>query len=66
MALTVGTEAAQAKNMAVRNALLRAVPHVQQLVQNSSQISAAELAATEHAIEELGTAIKYALGAMAE
>lgn len=57
MAITVGTEAAQAKNVALRNAVLQAVPFVNQLVQNSSQISAGEITLTEAALTKLATAI---------
>lgn len=57
MAITVGTEAAQAKNVALRNAVLQAVPFVNQLVQNSSQISAGEITLTEAALTKLAAAI---------
>lgn len=57
MAITVGTEAAQAKNVALRNAVLQAVPFVNQLVQNSSQISTGEITLTEAALTKLAAAI---------
>lgn len=57
MAITVGTEAAQANNVALRNAVLQAVPFVNQLVQNSSQISAGEITLTEAAMTKLAAAI---------
>ena len=50
MAIAVGTTAAQANNIAMRDAVLKVAPLVQQLVQNSSQISAAEITALQTAI----------------
>ncbi|QFP93587.1 hypothetical protein [Pectobacterium phage CX5] len=50
MAIVVGTTQAQANNMAMRDAVLKVAPLVQQLVQNSSQISAAEVTALQVAI----------------
>lgn len=50
MAIVVGTTAAQANNVAMRAAVLKVAPLVQQLVQNSSQISAAEITAIQAAI----------------
>lgn len=50
MAIVVGTTQAQANNMAMRDAVLKVAPLVQQLVQNSSQISAAEVTALQAAI----------------
>ncbi|BBD74687.1 hypothetical protein [Pectobacterium phage PPWS2] len=60
MAIVVGTTSAQANNMAMRDAVLRVVPGVQQLVQNSSQISAAELTALQTAITALKAAFTAA------
>lgn len=62
MALAVGTTTAQANNMAMRDALLKTVPGVQQLVQNSSQISAAELTLIQTALTALKAAITAAGG----
>lgn len=50
MAIVVGTTNAQANNIAMRDAVLKVAPLVQQLVQNSSQISAAELTLIQTAI----------------
>lgn len=50
MAIVVGTTGAQANNIAMRDAVLKVAPLVQQLVQNSSQISAAELTLIQTAI----------------
>ncbi len=60
MAIVVGTTAAQANNMAMRDAVLKAAPLVQQLVQNSSQISAAEITAIQAAITACKTAFTAA------
>ncbi|BAS69565.1 hypothetical protein [Pectobacterium phage PPWS1] len=60
MAIVVGTTSAQANNMAMRDAVLRVVPGVQQLVQNSSQISAAEITALQTAITALKAAFTAA------
>ena len=50
MAIAVGTTTAQANNIAMRDAVLKVAPLVQQLVQNSSKISAAEITAIQTAI----------------
>lgn len=50
MAIVVGTTTAQANNIAMRDAVLKVAPLVQQLVQNSSQISAAEITLIQAAI----------------
>lgn len=50
MAIVVGTTTAQANNIAMRDAVMKAAPLVQRLVQNSSQISAAEITAIQTAI----------------
>lgn len=50
MAIAVGTTTAQANNIAMRDAVLKVAPLVQQLVQNSSQISAAEITLIQAAI----------------
>lgn len=50
MAIAVGTIAAQANNITMRDAVLKVAPLVQQLVQNSSQISAEELTNIQAAI----------------
>lgn len=60
MAIAVGTTTAQANNMAMRDAVLKVVPGVQQLVQNSSQISAAEITALQTAITALKAAFTAA------
>lgn len=50
MAIVVGTTTAQANNIAMRDAVLKVAPLVQQLVQSSSQISAVEITAIQTAI----------------
>lgn len=50
MTIAVGTTTAQANNIAMRDAVLKVAPLVQQLVQNSSQISAAEIVLIQTAI----------------
>ena len=50
MAIVVGTTGAQANNIAMRDAILKVAPLIQRLVQNSSQISAAELTTLQAAI----------------
>lgn len=60
MAIAVGTTAAQANNIAMRDAVLKVAPLVQQLVQNSSQISAAEITLIQTAITACKTAFTTA------
>jgi len=60
MAIATGTTTAQANNMAMRDAVLKVVPGVQQLVQNSSQITATEVAALQTLITALKTAFTAA------
>lgn len=50
MAIAVGTTTAQANNMAMRDAVLKAAPLVQRLVQNSSNLTTAEIAEVQTAI----------------
>lgn len=56
MAITTGTTAAQALNMTMRDAVLKVAPGVQQLVQNSSQLTAAEIAIIQTNITALKAA----------
>lgn len=60
MAITTGTTAAQALNMAMRDAVLKVAPGVQQLIQNSSQITTAEIATLQANITALKAAFTAA------
>ncbi|AZF94637.1 hypothetical protein HOU73_gp51 [Pectobacterium phage Koot] len=60
MAITTGTTAAQALNMTMRDAVLKVAPGVQQLVQNSSQLTAAEIAIIQTNITALKAAFTAA------
>ena len=60
MAIVVGTTSAQANNMAMCDVVFWVVLGVQQLVQNSSQISAAEITTLQAAITALKAAFTAA------
>ncbi len=60
MAITTGTTAAQALNMTMRDAVLKVAPGVQQLVQNSSRLTAAEIAIIQTNITALKAAFTAA------
>ena len=60
MAITTGTTAAQALNMTMRDAVLKVAPGVQQLVQSSSQLTAAEIAIIQTNITALKAAFTAA------
>jgi hypothetical protein len=60
MAITTGTTAAQALNMTMRDAVLKVAPGVQRLVQNSSQLTAAEIAIIQTNITALKAAFRDA------